>query len=133
MHFDGGASFFHLGLTLWEHRTVHMHVEDGDVESKAGPGHVYGGCLCCARRYVQLFPDKTDMLHHSDLGDAEVALLARSRVLRAARASTTGGPNPIKVLRVVLPVLIDCIEALHWKLPSIEQCLAAEAADNGGD
>jgi hypothetical protein len=133
VHFDGGASFFHLGLTLWGHRTVHLHVAGGDVDIQAGPGHVYGGCLCCARHYVQHHSDTADLLHHHELGDVEVALLARSRVFRGSRASTTGGPNPHRVFRVVLPVLVDCVEALRWNLPSIEQCLAAEAADNGGN
>ena len=63
------------------------------------------------------------------LGNVEVVLLLRSRIFRGARASTTKGPNPLKVFHALLPLLLESLGTRLWRLPSLPECQLALKAD----
>ena len=133
-HFDGGASFFHIGLTLYGKRDIHFLLEEGrELVLPTRPGMIYCGCLCCAEHFVRHSADGgglEDLLEHPELGRVEVVLLARSRIFRKTMASTAkAGPNPKAVFQAALEPLVGCMESLVWQLPSIGDCLAAELED----
>ena len=54
-HYDGGASFLHLGVTLWGRRTISFQVKElgGELRLQTAPGHVYFGSLCSALHHVE--------------------------------------------------------------------------------
>lgn len=60
VHFDGGASFFHIGITIYGARELVMlpkgaSPDEGTplVKVSSIPGHVYCGSLCSARHFVK--------------------------------------------------------------------------------
>ncbi len=54
-HYDGGASFIHLGVTLFGSREICFQVRESDdvLRLVTGPGHVYLGSLCSALHHVE--------------------------------------------------------------------------------
>ena len=126
LHYDGGASFIHVGLTLWGKRKLVLKQTDGeDVTVQTHPGHIYVGCLCAAEHQVlhEEGSSDQDLLQHGTHGPLEVALMLRSRIFRGTRASTAArGPNP----KLVWETANDCVQKSlqegTWALPSLEDC-----------
>ena len=139
IHYDGGASFMHAGLTLYGERSLKCrhfdrpfaaNSEQGppkELEFEMRPGHFYLGCLCGPEHYVQ---------HHTSqalrgtpgCGDVEIVVLFRSRIFRAARASgQQTGPVPLALWGALAPVMVQCFASLAWLLPSLAACEAVEA------
>jgi hypothetical protein len=128
-HFDGGASFVHLGVTLWGTRKVVFELEEGasPMTITSAPGHVYMGCLCCASHHVQHCSESDDLLNVSGLGGVEVVLLLRSLTFRATRGTCMNGPNPQVVFQAALKSLVAKLASEIWRLPSLAECEAAVA------
>lgn len=126
-HFDGGASFVHLGLTLWGGRSVVVELEEGasPIKITSVPGHVYMGCLCCASHHVQHSSEGGELLNVNGLGGVEVVLLMRSRMFRHTRGTTMQGPNPKEVFQAALAGLVTTLSNEAWHLPSLAECEAA--------
>jgi len=134
VHFDGGASFLHMGLTLYGVRSLRCRriVQDDssggvfeaqdEIDMPMGPGHVYLGCLCGPRHFVVHSP-ATELFHCSNLGPVEVVVLLRSRVFRAARGSTQqSGPVPVALWQALAPVMAATLAEFDWMLPSVAEC-----------
>ena len=130
VHFDGGASFLHLGLTLAGERALllrHRPQEDSPEEELRvvmKPGHVYLGGLCGPEHYVQHIP-AGDLHTSSPLGPIEIAVLLRSACFRASRSSTQqAGPLPLALWDAVGPVVAAHVQEHAWLLPSLDECKA---------
>jgi len=137
VHFDGGASFLHMGLTLYGVRSLRCRYmldtradgsSGGGMKAKAeidmpmSPGHVYIGCLCGPRHFVVHSP-ATELFQCNNLGPVEVTVLLRSRVFRAARGSTQqSGPVPLALWQALAPVMAATLAEFDWMLPSVAEC-----------
>jgi len=130
VHYDGGASFLHGGLTLFGERAlICRYAEDGleespekELEVLMKPGHFYMGCLCGPEHYVRHRPSRS-LLRTESCGDVEVVLLMRSLVFRAARASTQqSGPAPKALWEAVCPAMAECLARTVWVLPPLAAC-----------
>ena len=135
VHFDGGASFLHMGVTLFGERSLRLrHVVDGDlVEANINmsPGHVYFGCLCGPEHYVQHRPSEL-LFQSAKLGPVEVVFLLRGRCFRDARASTqAAGPVPALLWKALAQSVVSSLEQLPWVLPSVSVCRGEEAKLHG--
>jgi hypothetical protein len=73
-HFDGGASFLHIGITLWGRRAIRFKVEEeaDGLLLESRPGQVYFGSLCCASHHVehQKQQDPGELLAPEDIATA---------------------------------------------------------------
>lgn len=128
-HYDGGASFFHVGLTLWGSRSVCFKLigQDSPLEVEMSAGHIYAGCLCCAEHFVQHAENPGPLPTIPGLGKCEVVLLMRSTAFRASRASTaSSGPNPKATFAKALEGVVKALQDYDWRLPTMSDCLAAE-------
>lgn len=131
VHWDGGASFLHMGLTLYGERSLRLrHVPDTggclEVDVPMNQGHVYLGCLCGPEHFVVHRPTE-HLFPSANLGPVEVVLLLRSRCFRDARASTQAvGPVPKDLWDALAAVLADSLRKLPWRLPSLAECRAEE-------
>ena len=138
IHWDGGASFMHAGLTLYGERSLKCRHFDKpfaadneqglkELELQMRPGHFYLGCLCGPEHYVQHRPSQA-LLSTPGCGDVEIVVLFRSRVFRAARGSTQqSGPVPHALWDALAPVMVQCFASLPWLLPSLAACEAVAA------
>ena len=139
IHYDGGASFMHAGLTLYGERSLKCRHFDRpfaadseqdppkELDMQMRPGHFYLGCFCGPEHYVQHRPSRA-LLGTPRCGDVEIVVLFRSRVFRAARASgTQTGPNPLTLWAALAPVMVQCFASLAWLLPSLAACEAVAA------
>ena len=159
VHFDGGASFLHAGITIRGKRTLFCrHGSPASPEQKgcpdrtdaladsseggavrwpelpvpAAPGHVYIGCLCGPEHYVQHHQVADHDLFPSWLGPVEITILLRSRVFRQARGSTQAvGPVPKKLWQALAPVVSVALEEELWRLPDLVACEAELAKLKG--
>jgi len=130
--FDGGAGFFQVAISLWGSRTLILHQTDDQapVELKTFGGHIYAGCMCCAEHEVQHGDHQPHVLSPTfgEIGQCQVVLIMRSRVFRASRASTaSSGPKPKTCFAKALGAITKSLENGSWKLPTLDQCLEAEA------
>ena len=125
LHFDGGASFLHIGLTLYGARTIHFKTVRGPpLQITCTPGHMYFGCLSCAAHWVQHTSDTRDLHVHEDVGPVSVVVLWRSRIFRGSRASAgASGPNPHAVFRAALKAVRGGMAQDSWLLPSVADCV----------
>ena len=126
-HWDGGASTFHVGVTLWGRRALHFIVDRPDpIVMETFPGHVCAGCVCPSRHFVEHFPLEPgeETLHVEDVGDVTVVLLCRSKVFRKSRGTTKTGPNPRPVFAIVNKAIIKALSEARWSLPSLAECQA---------
>ena len=135
VHFDGGASFLHVGLTLFGERALRVRHLVGTDRSEAtadtpraelempmSPGHVYFGCLCGPEHYV--VHKSSEKLSPSEaLGPVEVVVLLRSRCFRAARGSTQqSGPVPLALWHAAADSVVGSVGRLPWLLPTLPDC-----------
>ena len=130
-HFDGGASFVHLGLTLHGTRCLHLKVGDplDTVSVPCRPGHVYVGNLAAAEHWVQHpapAPD-TECMATEALGLVQLVLLARSRTFRNSFGGTqSSGPNPRVTFKAVAEAQIEAFREGEWRLPSLDECVCRQ-------
>ena len=152
VHFDGGASFLHAGITIRGKRTLFCRHEGPASKKKKGrtdqpstvaetskgsvvrqpemqvlaeAGHVYIGCLCGPEHYVQHHPVAEHDLYPSRLGPVEITVLLRSRVFRQARGSTQAqGPVPLVLWQTLAPVVSEVLTEQCWMLPGLAACKA---------
>ena len=158
VHYDGGASFLHAGITLRGKRTLFCRhgapvsnkqkdspgrtdarakssaakaVRWSELPVIASPGHVYIGCLCGPEHYVQ----------HQQVAEQE---LFPSRWDRSRSQSCCGAgfsdtlaearrhrPVPKKLWDALAPVVATVIEEETWKLPDLVACEAELAKLKG--
>lgn len=128
VHFDGGASFVHLGLTLAGDRSLlmrHKRKAGGPEEELRLPmttGHVYLGGLCGPTHYIEHHVS-TDLHDSPNLGPIEVVVLLRSACFRASRSSTAqAGPTPLVTWKALAPVVSTNMCDHAWLLPSLADC-----------
>ena len=130
LRYDGGASFFHIGLTLWGRRRLVLKQTDGeDVTVQTYPGHIYAGCLCAAEHQVlhEEGSSDQDLLQHETHGPLEVTLMIRSRIFRGTRAPTAAfGPNPKLVWQSANDCVQKSLQEGTWALPSLADCDSAQ-------
>ena len=160
IHFDGGASFFHAGITIRGKRTLFCRhggpaskkkkgrrtdqpstvaetskgspVREPEMQVLADAGHVYIGCLCGPEHYVQHHPVAEHDLYPSRLGPVEITVLLRSRVFRQARGSTQAqGPVPLLLWQALAPVVSEVLKEQLWMLPDLAACQAELAKLKG--
>ena len=135
VHFDGGASFLHAGVTLFGERALrlrHRQAENGtwkEMEVRSAPGHFYMGCLCRPEHYVQhRAAASTQLLPTESCGNVEVVLLLRSRIFREARSSTQAcGPTPLLLWNALAPAVAAALAQTRWVLPPLTVCQDLEA------
>jgi hypothetical protein len=72
VHYDGGASFIHAGVTLAGGRLLKFKTKEGEISFETRPGQIYLGCLCCAEHYVQ-HSGNTSTVHHPDCFETRLA------------------------------------------------------------
>ncbi len=122
VHFDGGASFVHGGLTLGGERTLVLREKEGpnrQLQVRMVPGHFYLGCLCGPEHFVQ-HHSSLQLFQTGSLGPVELVLLLRSRVFREARASgQQSGPVPKALWATLAPVMAECFAQQRWVLPAL--------------
>lgn len=136
LHFDGGCSYWHMGITLYGKRTLILkQPEDDDVLLSMGPGHIYAGNLCSAQHQVRHDAPgdsaqpgaSAQTLHVEGLGDVQVVVLLRSAVFRKSMASlSANGPNPHTAWHPARYAVNEAVEKLNWWLPSLSDCEAEE-------
>jgi hypothetical protein len=159
VHFDGGASFLHAGITIRGKRTLFCRhggpaskkkkgrtdqpstvaetskgslVRQPEMQVLADAGHVYIGCLCGPEHYVQHHPVAEHDLYPSRLGPVEITVLLRSRVFRQARGSTQAqGPVPLVLWQTLAPVVSEVLTEQCWMLPDLAACKAELAKLKG--
>lgn len=138
-HWDGGASFIHIGLTLYGARRLCLELvtedalEDGgsikQLRVTTSPGHIYCGSLCSAKHYVEHWSrhPQDELLNWGDLGPIEVVALVRCRVFRAAMGSTAKvGPVPRATFWACLKAFNRAFAQGDWRLPTLAECQVAE-------
>ena len=135
VHYDGGASFLHMGVTLFGERSLRLRHKVGESEVEANidmsPGHVYFGCLCGPEHYVQHRPSEK-LFESAKLGPVEVVLLLRGRCFRDSRASTqAAGPVPTLLWEALATSVMSSLEKLPWLLPTLSLCRDEEAKLHG--
>jgi hypothetical protein len=136
LHFDGGASLFHMGLTLYGRRRMDVTLADPEDNPSFvfTPGNVYAGNLCAAEHIV---------IHESDHDRSEgfevegrsvkITAMMRTSLFGAGYGRTIKTPpSPKLVYAAVNPVVAQHLKDNCLKLPSFEACLAAEEAINTG-
>ena len=133
LHFDGGNSYWHMGITLYGRRTLVLKQPGGpDLLMPMRAGHVYAGNLCCAEHLVRHDPQLgqdggEDLLQVDGLGAVQLVVLVRSRIFRQSMATTAAkGPNPHIVWHPARDAATHATQALSWMLPSLSECQQAE-------
>ena len=133
VHFDGGASFLHAGVTLFGERALRLRhsKENGiwkEMEVRSAPGHFYMGCLCGPEHYVQhKTSEPTRLLPTESCGNVEVVLLLRSRIFRDGRSSTQqSGPTPLLLWDALAPAVAAALARTRWVLPPLTVCQGLE-------
>ena len=131
-HFDAGASFFHMGLTLFGRRRMDVTLNDPNVQSSFvfTPGNVYAGNMCAAE-HVVTHEDDHDRSECFDVDGRSLKITAmlRTSLFGAGYGRTTKNPpSPKEVYERANPVVAQHLRDHCLKLPSFEACLAAEQA-----
>ena len=132
LHFDGGASFFHMGLTLYGRRRLDVTLNDPDVHPSFifTPGNVYAGNLCAAE-HVVVHEDDHDRSEGFDVNGRSLKMTAMLRTSLFGDGRARGNknpPSPKEVYERANPVVAQHLKDHCLKLPSLEACLAAEKA-----
>ena len=132
VHYDGGASLLHIGLSLYGRRRLNLKVGEeilGAHSVVATPGHVYAGNLCAAEHQVVHESDHI----RSDSFEAEsdavkIAVMLRTSLFGGWARTIKTAPSPKVVYEIANPVVAEHLRHHSLKLPSFEACLAAENA-----
>ena len=142
LHFDGGASLLHIGLTIFGERLLHCWFSDGDEQVfKQRPGSIYVGNMCAVQHQVEHYgPDAAqELFTPRDASSAEgaasasqeegaapasqtegvlIAVMCRSDVFRHARArKMKGRPTPIDVYNALNGLVADQLAREPLALP----------------
>ena len=139
-HWDGGCSYFHMGICLWGQRELILETVQPQVDGQpaqaaesvrlqCAPGHLYAGNLTAPyHSVVHAAPvEGEEALHTTVLGPVNVVLLCRSRCYRHAYACTGAkGPNPHMTAQAVAEAQRVALNDRRWLLPSLEDCQLAE-------
>ena len=139
-HWDGGCSYFHMGICLWGQRELILETVQPQVDGQpaqaaesvrlqCAPGHLYAGNLTAPyHSVVHAAPvEGEEALHTTVLGPVNVVLLCRSRCYRNSYGCTGAkGPNPHMTAQAVAEAQRVALNDRRWLLPSLEDCQLAE-------
>ena len=139
-HWDGGCSYFHMGICLWGRRELILETVQPQVDGQpaqaaesvrlqCAPGHLYAGNLTAPyHSVVHAAPvEGEEALHTTVLGPVNVVLLCRSRCYRNSYGCTGAkGPNPHMTAQAVAEAQRVALTDRRWLLPSLEDCQLAE-------
>ena len=139
-HWDGGCSYFHMGICLWGRRELILETVQPQVDGQpaqaaesvrlqCAPGHLYAGNLTAPyHSVVHAAPvEGEEALHTTVLGPVNVVLLCRSRCYRNSYGCTGAkGPNPHMTAQAVAEAQRVALNDRRWLLPSLEDCQLAE-------
>ena len=139
-HWDGGCSYFHMGICLWGRRELILETVQPQVDGQpaqaaesvrlqCAPGHLYAGNLTAPyHSVVHAAPvEGEEALHTTVLGPVNVVLLCRSRCYRNSYGcSGAKGPNPHVTAQAVAEAQRVALNDRRWLLPSLEDCQLAE-------
>ena len=139
-HWDGGCSYFHMGICLWGQRELILETVQPQVDGQpaqaaesvrlqCAPGHLYAGNLTAPyHSVVHAAPvEGEEALHTTVLGPVNVVLLCRSRCYRNSYGcSGAKGPNPHVTAQAVAEAQRVALNDRRWLLPSLEDCQLAE-------
>ena len=133
LHFDGGASILHMGITLFGCREVRFFL--GNKENEAGdlvetldlmPGSVYLGVVAGALHQVVHRPPRfpTDALEGHSL-----TCMIRTTLFPAPRGRIRRRlPLPPKMFDRLATNIVTSLREEPFRLPSLEECSAEETS-----
>jgi hypothetical protein len=127
VHFDGGASLLHCGLTLFGNRVLHINQAESKLPLliRNDPGHIYMGCLAACSHFVQHLGESCcdDLLRIDGFGDAEVALMLRCGTFKHAfGVSGKSIPKPHVSFRISAGVVGQWLRIVNLYLPTLSMC-----------
>ena len=140
LHYDGGASLLHMGVTLFGHRELTFHFLEGgrphSLQISQRPGLVYVGNLCSAEHEVFHRKENFHLFHGSfppatppsvapaaSSEGCEIAVMVRTDVFRHSMARTTKSkPGPSDVFEIVNLLVRDHLAKEPLELPTFASC-----------
>jgi len=123
LHFDGGASVLHMGITLYGRRDVRCLFGENPEEGfslEMSPGSVYLGGFTGPKHQVIHRPPcaPEEVLHgHS------VSIMLRTTLFPASRSRCMANvPAPAEMFRAMAASFATSLHSGHWCLPTLAGC-----------
>ena len=131
LHYDGGASLIHMGITLYGQRRMELKKNNDDLRDTVNlcPGNVYIGNLCAVEH--QIFHEEKhgraeQLLTANDGVPLKVAIMLRTSLFAYCRARKMSAmPTPRIVYDRANAVVAKHLRDSKLVLPSYQECLAA--------
>ena len=132
LHFDGGASILHMGLTLWGSRKLVCKtktVREEAIVLECDPGHVYFAPVTGFQHQVQhTQPPQVDYCNLPGLGEVSVSIMIRTSMFAHSYGRCTKvPPGPHAVFEMCSQAITAWLQHDSLFIPSLRECQASEA------
>ncbi len=118
VHYDGGASLLHMGLTIFGARSLVCHFgEEGTRTFRQRAGSIYVGNMCAIEHHVEHEPASAECLGSGEQA-AQITIMFRSDVFRHGQArKKISKPTPVDMFDIVNTVVASHLSTDPMVLP----------------
>ena len=118
VHYDGGASLLHMGLTIFGARRLVCHFgAEGARTFRQRAGSIYVGNMCAIEHHVEHEPASAECLGSGEQA-VEITIMFRSDVFRHGQAcKKKDKPTPVDLFDIVNTVVASHLSSDHMVLP----------------
>ncbi len=118
VHYDGGASLLHMGLTIFGTRNLVCHFpQEGTRTFRQRPGSIYVGNMCAIKHHVEHEPASAECLGSGEQA-TQITIMFRSDVFRHGQArKKISKPTPVDMYDIVNTVVASHLSTDPMVLP----------------